>query len=725
MNRPTLGLAAKLGVCAALLILLTTVSLAISLAVRHQQRQSEAFREMGLGLAKTMAEQVQMGVFSGSADELERIAHGASAFPDVASVAVYDASGRFLARHAKMPAERAAPVLPANRPRAQPAMLGELDGLLPEVRQISFIAPVLMPAGPAMPGVESSPQEQEPLGHVVVSMSTASLREQLVLFMETALGAAALMGLLGVAVMAMLARHVLQPLREVTVAAGQVAAGHLEHQVSVRSHDEAGVLARAFNAMTVQLREARDTLEQRVAERTRQLEEASAEAYRLAKHDALTGLPNRVLLRERLERGVDAAARRDSSVAVFFVDVDHFKAVNDSLGHDSGDLVLQAIAQRLTALIADDGFASRLGGDEFVVVHEALPRQQAAAMALALARRAIEAVCQPVALSGQEVRMGASIGVALFPEHGQDAATLLRAADTAMYAAKTNGRMGVQLFHADIEAPVRERLHLETDLRRALIDDEFEVWYQPQWSIDGQRLVGAEALVRWRHPERGLVSPALFIPVAETSGLIREIGAWVLEQAVCDARAWNTDKASPLRVAVNVSACQLNRSDIVETVAKALAAYRLPPALLELELTESGIVEDPEHGLQVLLRLQALGVQLSIDDFGTGFSSLSYLTRLPVNALKIDRSFVAGLPDARNDLAVVQAICAMAHKLGLKVVAEGVETPQQLELLQHIGCDMAQGYLLGKPMPQAEFWQLLLAKRSNSVPSSMSSRAAP
>jgi diguanylate cyclase (GGDEF)-like protein len=711
MNRSRLGLVGKLSLYAALLILLTTVSLVISLAVRHQQRQSATFRELGLNLAKTMAEQAQIGVFSGDANELERIARGASSFSDVASVAVYDASGRFLARHGITGLQQqAAQSLPADRRRPQAAMLEELDELLPGHAQVDFVAPVLLAEGPAMPGSDSLAAAQEPLGYVVVSLSTASFRQQLLLFLETSLGATALMGVLGMAGMVVLARVVLRPLREVTLAAGHVAAGKLDHRVRVHGSDEVGLLAQAFNRMTTQLRDARDLLERRVAERTRLLEEASAEAYRLAKHDALTGLPNRVLLRERLEHAIGVAREHGCSVALFFVDVDHFKAVNDSLGHESGDLVLKAIAQRLTTLIGVHGFAARLGGDEFVIVRETLPAEQARFITKALAQRIIEVVSEPIAIPGQEVRMGSSVGVALCPDDAQDATTLLRAADMAMYAAKGGGRMGVQLFSADMEAPVLERLHIETDLRRALVNGEFELWYQPQWSIDGQRLVGAEALLRWRHPQRGLMSPALFIPVAEASGLIREIGAWVLDQAARDAKAWNAQTAQPLRVAVNVSACQLNRSDIVETVAGVLAAHRLPPGLLELELTESGIVENPEHGLQVLLRLQALGVQLAIDDFGTGFSSLSYLTRLPVHCLKIDRSFVAGLPDARNDLAVVQAICAMARKLGLRVVAEGVETTAQLQLLTHTGCDLAQGYLFAKPMPVAEFRQLLAAQ---------------
>ncbi|MDZ5459352.1 putative bifunctional diguanylate cyclase/phosphodiesterase [Azohydromonas lata] len=717
MTKPWHGLASKLGLYAALLILLTTVALVASLVVRHQQRQSATFRELGLSLAKTVAEQAQMGVFSGDAAELEHVAHGASSFPDVAGVTVFDLSGRVLSRHGTAgPAE-----LPTTQRHPEPTMLGELQGLLlPANVPVNFVAPVLLAAGPAMPGSQAASAPQEPQGYVVVSLSTASFRQQLLMFLETSMGAAALMGLLGMAGMAVLARVVLKPLREVTIAAGHVAAGDLDHQVRVHSRDEVGLLAQAFNRMTAQLREARDTLEGRVAERTRMLEEASAEAYRLAKHDALTGLPNRVLLRERLDLAIATAREHGHSVALFFVDVDHFKAVNDSLGHESGDLVLKAIAQRLTALVAHHGFAARLAGDEFVLVREALPADEGRTLAHALAQRVLEVVSEPIAVPGQEVRMGSSVGVALYPGDAQDPTTLLRAADMAMYAAKGGGRMGVQLFSADMEAPVLERLHLETDLRRALAEGELMLWYQPQWSMDGRRLVGAEALLRWNHPHRGLVPPGQFIPVAEASGLIREIGAWVLDQATRDAQAWNAANAAqgaaPLRVAVNVSASQLNRSDIVETVAAALAAHRLPPHLLELELTESGIVENPEHGLQVLLRLQALGVRLAIDDFGTGFSSLSYLTRLPVHSLKIDRSFVAGLPAAQSDLAVVQAICAMARKLGLQVVAEGVETQAQLQTLKHTGCDMVQGFLFAKPMPAHEFRQRCVAQPATAHP---------
>jgi diguanylate cyclase (GGDEF)-like protein len=712
-----LGLGGKLSLYAALLILLTTCTLALNLAQQLFEHERQAFSSLGLGLAHATGEQAEIGVFSGDAQELGRVVNNAAAIPGVAAVSILDPLGHVLVQHgAAAPAPQVLALL-QERAQAQAVMLGDPGGYLKHAQRVEFAAPVLGGSGPTLPGEEPT-ATPAPLGYVLVSLDTGLLYGRLQRLVEASLRTVALLGVLGTAGMAWLARRAVRPLREVTQAARMVAEGNLDHQLDTDARDEANVLAQAFNQMTARLRESRDTLEQRVAERTDSLRAATAEAYRLAKHDALTGLPNRALLRERLERALETAQRRQTQVAVLFVDLDHFKTVNDSLGHECGDVVLRAVAQRLAAQVPEHGFAARLGGDEFVVVREDLLPTLAAMRTGELAQRLMDSIGSPIPVEeGQEVRMGASIGMALHPGDGQDVSALLRAADTAMYEAKRQGRMGFHFFTPAMDARVRERLHVETDLRRALKAGEFELWYQPQFNVAPQQLVGAEALVRWRHPERGLVSPALFIPVAEETGLIRELGAWVLDQAARDMRRWASAGAALPRVAVNVSAHQFNHADLVGTVERVLAEQGLPPQQLELELTESGIVQNPAHGLKVCEQLRAMGVQLSIDDFGTGYSSLSQLTKLPVQTLKIDRSFIAGLPDAYDDVVVVEAICAMAHKLRMQVLAEGVETEAQLQMVRDLGCDAAQGYFFSRPMPAPEFEAAWLVSEAVAVTS--------
>ena len=425
---------------------------------------------------------------------------------------------------------------------------------------------------------------------------------------------------------------------------------------------------------------------------------AEARLNHLANHDALTGLPNRNLLNDRLAHAI--ARRREGLAAVLFLDLDRFKLINDSYGHDVGDEVLKAVAARLTACLRDEDTVARLGGDEFVVLLEDLSGADSAAT---IAGKLASRLCEPLVIGGHELPVSASIGIALYPRDGGDAQDLLKNADTAMYRAKENGRGGFCFFAGEMNAHALRRLTLENELRRALDQGELEVFYQPQVMMSDARLIGAEALVRWRHPVNGLVSPIDFIAVAEETGLIVALGEQVLRIACRQIADWQRRGLPPLTVAVNLSPRQFRQVDLVDTIAAVIAETGIDPACLELEITESAAMQDADCTIEALQKLHAMGVTLAIDDFGTGYSSLAYLKRFPIDKLKIDRSFILGLPEDSDDTAIVQAIAAMAASLGLTLLAEGVENEAQRAFLMAHRCSAAQGYLFGRPQPASDF----------------------
>ncbi|MBQ0960970.1 EAL domain-containing protein [Ideonella sp. 4Y11] len=428
-----------------------------------------------------------------------------------------------------------------------------------------------------------------------------------------------------------------------------------------------------------------------------ELKAAEQRILHLAHHDHLTGLPNRVLLRGRLEQALAAAQRGDSELAMLFIDLDRFKDINDSLGHHVGDAMLVEVAQRLQALVRGSDIVARLGGDEFVLVLTELGDEGARASAL-VAQKVLEALRQPVKVEGHALHTSASIGIAMYPSDGDDMDALMKGADAAMYHAKAAGRDGLHFYTAAMNQDNQERLALEQGLRVAIDRQELFLQYQPQIEAGGLRTVTVEALLRWRHPSLGLVSPVRFIPIAEDTGLIASIGRWVLHEALRQLALWRAQGHTSLRVAVNVSAQQLRDDQFAVAVADALVQHGVPGGALELEVTESTAMRDPRRTIAQLQQLRQLGVGLSIDDFGTGYSSLAYLKQLPLNSLKLDRSFVMDIEHDANDAAICAATITLAHSLGLEVVAEGVETRAQLDYLRGLGCDLVQGYLFAKPL---------------------------
>ncbi|WP_236192997.1 phosphodiesterase DibA [Pseudomonas glycinae] len=429
------------------------------------------------------------------------------------------------------------------------------------------------------------------------------------------------------------------------------------------------------------------------------IKDSEHELKHLAHHDPLTDLPNRLLFSDRAEQALASAQTHKRGCALLMIDLDHFKLINDSLGHTIGDRLLKAVAARLQALFGPGITLARLGGDEFAVLLESCPQP---AQAAALAQRILDALKEPFCLDGHELFINASLGISLFPSDALSAEQLLRNADAALFKAKSSGRNGYALYTEELTAHAQQRVEIAFELRRALEQQELRVYYQPVHDLQTSRLIGVEALVRWEHPQRGLVSPAEFIPIAERTGLISEIDAWVMQQACRQMCQWQQAGVVLSFVAVNVSSRLFARRELYQQVAQVLHDTGLDPAYLELEVTESAVMDDPEVALEQMHRLRELGIRLAIDDFGTGYSSLLRLKRLPVQKLKIDQGFVAGLPWDEDDAAIVRVIIALARSMGMQVHAEGIEQVEQAAFLLGQGCDLGQGYWFGRPVPEAQ-----------------------
>jgi diguanylate cyclase (GGDEF)-like protein len=471
---------------------------------------------------------------------------------------------------------------------------------------------------------------------------------------------------------------------------------------SIEVQQAASALCRKWHNERMLRRHVED-LEHVIAARTQGLEAANHQLQQLATHDVLTGLPNRVILHDRLEQAIAHAAREQHEFAVLLLDLDRFKVINDSLGHRAGDELLKEAAHRLKGVVRSMDTLVRLGGDEFVIV---MAPVQTRDQVPAIATRAIEVLKPPIRLQGVDVRTSVSVGIAFYPSDGATVEMLLAHADAAMYSAKQTAHGTYQCFATLTSTFTHDRVKFESELHAALAAGQFVLHYQPKVDTTSGRVHSAEALIRWQHPERGLLLPGDFIPIAEECGLLDLIGEWVLREACRQAKIWQRHTDRPLRVAVNLSPSQFRLGTLLETVRSALMAAELEARFLEVELTETAVMRNAEESIYILESLSRLGVLVSVDDFGTGYSSMSYLRRFPIDKLKIDRTFVKEMASRPEDASIVRAMISLAHSLNLKVVAEGVETGDQLALLQELGCDQYQGFHFSGALPAKEFERL-------------------
>jgi diguanylate cyclase (GGDEF)-like protein len=491
--------------------------------------------------------------------------------------------------------------------------------------------------------------------------------------------------------------------------------GHSDKLIVIKKPFEPIEILQAASALSRKWQNARalkrqvETLELAVTDRTQGLEAANRQLRQLASHDVLTGLPNRLLLDDRISQAIAQASRHSHEFAILVIDLDRFKLINDSLGHQAGDDLLREVGQRLRTTVREIDTIARLGSDEFVIL---LDGPASKAEALEVGRRVIQAIESPMRLLGIDVHITPSVGVTLYPGDGASADMLLAHADAAMYSAKERGRNNVQCYAEGMSTITQGRVQFESALHEALRLGQFELHYQPKVETSSGRINSAEALIRWRHPERGLVSPAEFIPIAEDCGLIDAIGEWVLFEACRQAKAWQGDGLRPLRVAVNVAPSQFRLTDLAEQIRRALEVSGLAPELLEIELTETAVMSDAEESIQRLEAISRMGVLVSIDDFGTGYSSMSYLRRFPIDKLKIDRCFIEHVTQRPEDASIVRAIISLAHGLHLKVIAEGVETAEQLRLLADLGCDQYQGFYFSAALSSPQFVDLVKREAS-------------
>ncbi len=468
-----------------------------------------------------------------------------------------------------------------------------------------------------------------------------------------------------------------------------------------------------------EIKALKEDLEQRVILRTQELATVNRKLQYQALHDTLTELPNRALLHDRLQQSTRVAKRSHNSLALMILDLDRFKEINDTLGHHCGDLLLQEVAKRIRRALRNSDTVARLGGDEFAVLLPAIESEQ---QAVAAAEKIAEAIASPFQIEDQHVHVGSSIGIAMFPRDGEDHNKLMRRADVAMYVAKRTQK-DYAFYDSSQDSHSVSRLAMVGELRHAIAKGELEVYYQPKASLKTRRVLGAEALVRWNHPSKGLVMPSEFIAIAEHTGLIKPLTIYVLDKSLQQIKHW-LDNGEALKIAVNLSARSLQDTDIVTQVANRLAYWKVPSQYLRLEITESTIMEDPIRAMDILKELNDMGIQLSIDDFGTGYSSLMYLKQLPINQIKIDQSFVCDMLKNTEDRVIVRSTIDLAHNMGHKVIAEGVNDEETLDMLSEMGCDMVQGYFISRPMPATQFeewlattpWSDNLVRRASTSP---------
>jgi len=564
------------------------------------------------------------------------------------------------------------------------------------------------------------------IGAVYLRSDITAIHQRLTMFLRIVAVVLVSSLLITIALSTRMSRIITDPLLRLSKIARQITT---EKNYSLRvvglGKDELGDLIANFNAMLDEI-QARDNalevhkhmLEERVWQRTRELKVANLElesakeraesvARRMqyhAHHDSLTGLPNRTLLNDRISTELAHARRQQTVLALLFLDLDRFKLINDSLGHATGDQLLRVISRRLSSCIRDEDTVARLGGDEFMVL---LPRISGSADAGRIGRKILDCLVEPVSCNGHELHITTSIGISVYPYDGRDAETLVKNADISMYRAKELGRNKVVYYTAEMNAGSRKQLALETSLRKAVENNELQLHYQPKVDINRNSIVGVEALLRWERPGMGYISPLEFIPIAEDCGLIAPIGEWVLHTAFADLGSWHAAGHGNISMAVNLSSSQLMRPGLENIVEAVLAASSTDPGMAVLEITENVAMQDIDSAIATLTKLKRMGVRIAMDDFGTGYSSLGYLRRLPVDMVKIDQSFVSGIPESNEDALIAQAIIAMVRSLNLSLVVEGIENARQLRFFRQQGCNIVQGYLFSEPVNAREMLKIL------------------
>lgn len=491
----------------------------------------------------------------------------------------------------------------------------------------------------------------------------------------------------------------------------------VRQRVDASGSDELSSVSREINLMLDTIQTSQEQLEHRVEERTQELKQTNIQLkqeiterraverelmvhkenlVRLAHYDNLTNLPNRVLFNEILNKAIANAKKKNISLGILFIDLDRFKTINDALGHSTGDAVLKEMAKRFSSLIRSNDILARLGGDEFIVLLNEINHSE---IATNIADSILKSASEPVRVGSHEFYISTSIGICMFPQDGESLEDLQKNADMAMYKAKRQGGRSYLFFSTEMNTIANQHIEMETALRRAITNQEFVLYFQPQLNLKTGEINRVEALIRWAHPTHGMISPATFIPLAEESGLILEIGEWAIQEAARVCSIWKSQGFNQITVGVNISPKQFQHQDVAGLLSKALKENHLPPHALEVEITETAIMNNVEEAIVKLNRIKSLGIEISIDDFGTGYTSISYLKQFPVSILKIDRVFVKNLPDNQNDAGITTAVIGLAHSLGLRVIAEGVETLEQLNFLADHQCDMIQGYYLGRPVP--------------------------
>jgi diguanylate cyclase (GGDEF)-like protein len=728
------GLLTKLNSLTVGLIALTGLAISAYYFWQQWSNESSELRQRARTIAAVLAEQSEFGVYTSDRASLEPTLESLAHDRDVAYVIVLDRklSPIVERRFSRSLGNEPIPGVPANFTPPAPARMLEVEPTIGGRRYLELVTPIGQPEsaparaiGDAAAEGLRTPADGSPIGYLRLGVSFERQRDEMAAQALGTLTVVLFLTVVAVIASLLVTRRLVAPMRRLIRAARAVGAGRLDVYVPASTADELGLLTHTFNHMTQRLSESQAevanyqrTLEEKVAQRTKELEVATAHAYKLAQHDILTGLPNRSLLNARLRQIFAQAQRSGLQVACIFLDFDHFKRINDTLGHDAGDQLLQSIAQRLTSAVRESDTVARLGGDEFVVILPGLDPAHATFEIMTVLQRVRDSFQAPFRLADQTPTLTCSLGVSVYPLDAVDPVTLIKQADTAMYAAKEAGRNAYRFYTADMNARVQQRLQLETDMRRALMDDEFFLVYQPQIDLRSGRACGVEALLRWRDPTRGVVSPSEFIPIAEESGMIQALGARVLRDACRQVMQWHKQNML-LRLSVNLSVQQLQHESWLSVVEEAISSSGLPPHYLDLEITESVIITHPERAVATLVRLKQMGVSITVDDFGTGYSSLSYLARLPIQGVKIDQRFVRGLEQNRNDEAITQAIIALSHSLGLRVIAEGVETAAQLDYLRRHGCEEAQGFFIARPLEEPElrnWWRTTEAQQTATAP---------